>query len=65
MVFYPFNRKLNLLSFGEEAEEEEKDLAAAAAAANSRIKSSHDVLNDPRLLKDGLEKDLVMMSYCW
>lgn len=49
-------KKLNLLSFGEEAEEEEKGLAAAAA--NPRIKSSHDVLNDPRLLKDGVEKDL-------
>ncbi|KAI3468099.1 hypothetical protein Pfo_024762 [Paulownia fortunei] len=47
-------KKLNLLSFGEEAEEEEKELAAA----NTRIKSSHDVLNDPRLLKEGLENDL-------
>ncbi|KAL1552329.1 cytochrome P450 monooxygenase 57, variant 2 [Salvia divinorum] len=47
-------KKLNLLSFGDEAEEEEKELLAA----NPRIKSSHDVLNDPRLLKDGLEKDL-------
>ncbi|KAH6828482.1 Cyclophilin-like peptidyl-prolyl cis-trans isomerase family protein [Perilla frutescens var. hirtella] len=46
-------KKLNLLSFGEEAEEEEKELAAV----NPRIKSSHDVLNDPRLLKDGSEKD--------
>lgn len=54
-------RKLNLLSFGEEAEEEEKELAAA----NTRIKSSHDVLNDPRLLKEGLENDLVMMWNCW
>ncbi|KAF3772938.1 Peptidyl-prolyl cis-trans isomerase [Nymphaea thermarum] len=40
-------RKLNLLSFGEEAEEEEKGLAAV----KEKIKSSHDVLNDPRLLK--------------
>lgn len=41
-------KKLNLLSFGEEAEEEEKELAAV----KQKIKSSHDVLNDPRLLKD-------------
>uniref|UniRef100_A0A5B7BEZ3 Putative peptidyl-prolyl cis-trans isomerase CYP57 n=1 Tax=Davidia involucrata TaxID=16924 RepID=A0A5B7BEZ3_DAVIN len=41
-------KKLNLLSFGEEAEEEEKELAAA----KEKIKSSHDVLNDPRLLKE-------------
>ncbi|XP_074286904.1 peptidyl-prolyl cis-trans isomerase CYP57 [Silene latifolia] len=42
-------KKLNLLSFGEEAEEEEKDLAAV----KQKIKSSHDVLDDPRLLKEG------------
>ncbi|KAG8375696.1 hypothetical protein BUALT_Bualt10G0127400 [Buddleja alternifolia] len=48
-------KKLNLLSFGEEAEEEEKEIAAV----NARIKSSHDVLNDPRLLKEeGHEIDL-------
>ncbi|KAJ6406547.1 hypothetical protein OIU84_010122 [Salix udensis] len=41
-------KKLNLLSFGEEAEEEEKVLAAV----KQKIKSSHDVLNDPRLLKE-------------
>ncbi|GMH06941.1 hypothetical protein Nepgr_008781 [Nepenthes gracilis] len=41
-------KNLNLLSFGEEAEEEEKDLAAV----KQKIKSSHDVLDDPRLLKD-------------
>ncbi|CAN8327136.1 unnamed protein product [Cochlearia groenlandica] len=40
-------KKLNLLSFGEEAEEEEKELAFV----KQKIKSSHDVLNDPRLLK--------------
>ncbi|XP_034683697.1 peptidyl-prolyl cis-trans isomerase CYP57 [Vitis riparia] len=40
-------KKLNLLSFGEEAEEEEKELEAV----KQKIKSSHDVLNDPRLLK--------------
>ncbi|KAF9680986.1 hypothetical protein SADUNF_Sadunf06G0178700 [Salix dunnii] len=41
-------KKLNLLSFGEEAEEEEKQLATV----KQKIKSSHDVLNDPRLLKE-------------
>jgi peptidyl-prolyl cis-trans isomerase SDCCAG10 len=43
--------KLNLLSFGDEAEEEQKVLAAV----KEKIKSSHDVLNDPRLLKGGSE----------
>lgn len=42
------SKKLNLLSFGEEAEEEEKELAAV----KTKIKSSHDVLDDPRLLKE-------------
>ncbi|KAL7592915.1 hypothetical protein Lser_V15G33691 [Lactuca serriola] len=46
-------KKLNLLSFGEEAQEEEKELAAV----KTKIKSSHDVLNDPRLLKDENAKD--------
>ncbi|KAF7817366.1 peptidyl-prolyl cis-trans isomerase CYP57 isoform X2 [Senna tora] len=41
-------KKLNLLSFGEEAEEEEKELASL----KQKIKSSHDVLDDPRLLKE-------------
>lgn len=53
-------RKLNLLSFGEEAEEEEKELVAV----NARIKSSHDVLDDPRLLKEGTENELVMLLKC-
>lgn len=41
-------KKLNLLSFGEEAEEEEKELASV----KQKIRSSHDVLDDPRLLKE-------------
>ncbi|KAF9616986.1 hypothetical protein IFM89_033056 [Coptis chinensis] len=45
-------KKLSLLSFGEEAEKEENELAAV----KEKIKSSHDVLNDPRLLKDNLQK---------
>lgn len=47
-------RKLNLLSFGEEAEEEEKQMAAI----KHKIKSSHDVLDDPRLLKE--EESVIM-----
>ncbi|XP_031372632.1 peptidyl-prolyl cis-trans isomerase CYP57 [Punica granatum] len=41
-------KKLNLLSFGEEAEEDKKELAAQRI----KIRSSHDVLDDPRLLKE-------------
>lgn len=51
-------RKLNLLSFGEEAEEEEKELAVV----KQKIKSSHDVLNDPRLLKaEASDKERVII----
>lgn len=57
-------RKLKLLSFGEEAEEEEKELAVV----KQKIKSSHDVLDDPRLLKEDIQsKELVTMLiifYC-
>lgn len=44
-------RKLNLLSFGEEAEAEEQ----AVEIVKAKIKSSHDVLQDPRLLKEPVE----------
>lgn len=58
-VFFGECRKLNLLSFGEEAEEEEKELAAV----KQKIKSSHDVLSDPRLLKQ--EQALIpYLSWC-
>lgn len=54
------HRKLNLLSFGEEAEEEEKELAAVKV----KIRSSHDVLDDPRLLKeDGSTGKLVLINF--
>nr|GEY14918.1 peptidyl-prolyl cis-trans isomerase CYP57 [Tanacetum cinerariifolium] len=46
-------KKLNLLSFGEEAQEEEKELAAV----KMKIRSSHDVLNDPRLLKTEIAEE--------
>ncbi|XP_024005906.1 peptidyl-prolyl cis-trans isomerase CYP57 isoform X2 [Eutrema salsugineum] len=49
-------KKLNLLSFGEEAEEEEKELAVV----KQKIKSSHDVLNDPRLLKNASDSKEVL-----
>lgn len=49
-----------MLSFGEEAEEEEKELATV----KSKIKSSHDVLDDPRLLKEAIPGDeLVSASF--
>ncbi|MQL94235.1 hypothetical protein Taro_026887 [Colocasia esculenta] len=52
-------KKLNLLSFGEEAEEEEKDLASV----NQKMQSIHDVLNDPRFIKEETqEKELSSME---
>lgn len=48
-----------MLSFGEEAEEEEKELASV----KEKIKSSHDVLNDPRLLKEPPTNDSVLVHY--
>ena len=55
LILFLFNtaRKLNLLSFGEEAQEEEKELAAVKI----KIRSSHDVLNDPRLLKTEISEE--------
>lgn len=40
-----------MLSFGEEAEAEEQ----AVETVKAKIKSSHDVLQDPRLLKDATD----------
>lgn len=49
---------MNLLSFGEEEEEEENELV------NTKIRSSHDVLDDPRLLKGEIHSnDLVRLPY--
>lgn len=54
------DRKLNLLSFGEEVEAEEQVLETVK---EKKIKSSHDVLQDPRLLKAGMDlADLVRIS---
>lgn len=64
LILFLFNtaRKLNLLSFGEEAQEEEKELAAVKI----KIRSSHDVLNDPRLLKTEIaeEKSVSTSTFC-
>ncbi|KAL5559471.1 hypothetical protein UlMin_035682 [Ulmus minor] len=46
-------KKLSLLSFGEEVEEEEN----VEEDVNKKIRSSHDVLNDPRLLKEAIPND--------
>ncbi|CAH9126600.1 unnamed protein product [Cuscuta epithymum] len=52
-------KNLNLLSFGEEAEEEEKE----SSAINVRIKSSHDILDDPRLLKEESHDNNLTLSH--
>ena len=41
-----------LLSFGDEAEDEEEDLNSAIKDAKSSSKSAHDLLDDPKLLRD-------------
>jgi peptidyl-prolyl cis-trans isomerase SDCCAG10 len=45
---HSFYRQLNVLSFGDEVEEEENE---AASFVQDKIKSIHDVLDDPRFLK--------------
>ncbi|KAH7651935.1 Cyclophilin-type peptidyl-prolyl cis-trans isomerase protein [Dioscorea alata] len=47
-------KKLNVLSFGEEVEEEEKEVEAAG---KEKIKSIHDVLDDPRFVKEEVKRD--------
>lgn len=42
-----------MLSFGEEVEEEEKE----AEVIKDKIKSIHDVLDDPRFLKEDTQKE--------
>lgn len=42
-----------MLSFGEEVEEEEKE----AEVVKDKIKSIHDVLDDPRFLKEDPHKE--------
>ncbi|KAJ4731494.1 Peptidyl-prolyl cis-trans isomerase CWC27 [Rhynchospora pubera] len=46
-------KQLNVLSFGEEVEEEEKE----AESVKDKIKSIHDVLDDPRFLKEDPQKE--------
>jgi len=50
-------KQLNVLSFGDEVEEEENE---AASSVPAKIKSIHDVLDDPRFLKG--EPDDVQLS---
>ena len=46
-------KDFNLMSFGEEAQEEEQDLFSKTKDKDFyKVKSSHDVLNDQRLLKE-------------
>ena len=42
-------KDFNLISFGEEAEEEENDLDTVQESYRNKSKSSHDLLNDPKL----------------
>ena len=44
------------MSFGDEAQQEEEELATI----NVKIKSSHDVLDDPRLLKGDIDNSEVV-----
>lgn len=48
-----------MLSFGDEVEEEENE---AATAVQAKIKSIHDVLDDPRFLK-GEPEDVQLVSF--
>ena len=45
-------KDFNLISFGEEAEEEENDLEVVQKSYRNKAKSSHDLLNDPKLLSE-------------
>lgn len=51
-------KDFGLLSFGDEAEEEEEDLLEANKAFEAKAKSSHDLLNDPKLSSEvGIKTD--------
>merc|ERR1711981_1306412 len=45
-------KDFNLISFGEEAEEEENNLEVVQKTFRNKSKSSHDLLNDPKLLSE-------------
>lgn len=50
-----------MLSFGEEVEEEEKEVEAAG---KEKIKSIHDVLDDPHFVKEEVKRDEpVLVTY--
>lgn len=46
--YYNF-RNFKLLSFGDEAEEDEIETSTEITKYSRKIKSTHDVLNDPKL----------------
>lgn len=48
-----------MLSFGEEVEEDEKEVADI----KDKIKSIHDVLDDPRFLKEEPQKEPLVRNY--
>lgn len=61
-LFYSSYRQLNVLSFGDELEEEENE---AASSVKDKIKSIHDVLDDPRFLKgEAPDEQLVSNIIC-
>ena len=45
-------KDFKLLSFGEEAEDEEETLVSVQKTMSKKPKSSHDLLNDPKLSKE-------------
>lgn len=47
-------RNFGLLSFGAEAEEDEEETESYVQKNSGKAKSTHDVLDDPRLSKDTL-----------
>ena len=52
-------KDFNLISFGEEAEEEENNLDSVQDSYRNKSKSSHDLLNDPKLSSEiGIDEQL-------
>ena len=52
-------KDFNLISFGEEAEEEENNLDSVQESYKHKSKSSHDLLNDPKLSSEtGRDEEL-------
>lgn len=51
-IFVTFSRNFGLLSFGEEAEEDEDQTNDFVKKNAGKAKSTHDVLDDPKLSKE-------------